>query len=226
MRDTAIHLDHVFVFTDPGADVEAASLARAGLVESYRRRHPGQGTANRCYCFDNAYLELLWVTDAAALASPPIAPTGLARRAGWRRNGASPFGIAIRIAPPDAPPPFAAWVWAPPYLPPGNSILVAERNAELRQPFLFRSPGDARPDAWTDGRAGDRQRFAGLAEIAELRLELPSDPPPAPEFLRLQESGILTVAVADDASRMVLTLSRFDGRPPRRLSLPDFAWLD
>ncbi len=53
------------------------------------------------------------------------------------------------------------------------TIPVALASEDPRQPFVFRSPGSARPDAWTDGRAGTRQRDAGLAEIAGVHLRLP-----------------------------------------------------
>ena len=161
-----LELDHVFVFVTPGAP-EAAAL---GLCESYRRRHPGQGTANVCYCFDNAYLELLWVTDRAELTAPAVARTRLAERADWRRTGASPFGIALRGPDPDTPLPFESWDYAAPFLPAGMAIPVAVASDDPRQPFLFRSPGTARPDTWPDdaggSRAGARQRPIGLAEIA------------------------------------------------------------
>ena len=212
---SAPDLCHVFVFVTPGAP-EAAALDAAGLRESFRRAHPGQGTANACWCFDNAYLELLWVDDAAAVSGPPIARTRLAERARWRETGASPFGIAVRGAMP-----CAAWDYRPPYLPAGLSIPVALSSEDPRQPFLFRSPGDARPDAWTDGRAGDRQAAAGLAEIAGVHLDLPA--PPTDDLRTLEAAGLLTLGHAG-APRMVLTLSRRDGGPPRRLSLPDFRW--
>ncbi|HEY0836833.1 MAG TPA: VOC family protein [Azospirillum sp.] len=208
-------LCHVFAFVTPGAP-EAAALEAAGLRESFRRAHPGQGTANACWCFDNAYLELLWVEDAAALAGPAIARTHLAERARWRETGASPFGIAVRGATP-----FAAWTYAPPYLPAGLSIPVALSAEDPRQPFLFRSPGDARPDAWTDGRAGGRQAAAGLAEIAGVHLEVTV--PPSDDLRALEAAGLLTLSMAE-APRMVLTLSRRDGGAPRHLSLPDVRW--
>jgi hypothetical protein len=50
-----VKIDHLFVFVEPPA-TEAAELEQAGLRESFRRRHPGQGTTNACFCFDNAYL--------------------------------------------------------------------------------------------------------------------------------------------------------------------------
>ncbi len=219
-------LCHVFVFVEPGAP-EAARLEEAGLRESFRRRHPGQGTTNVCYCFDNAYLELLWAEDEAAMTGPAIARTRLAERARWRETGASPFGIALRTEAPDEPLPFPSWDYRPPYLPAGMAIPVALASEDPRQPFLFRSPGSSRPDAWTDGRAGDRQRQAGLAEIIGIELDLPARVPPSDALRLLVEMGLLTFGgSADEQPGMVLSLSRVDGGPPRRLSLPGFRWLE
>ncbi len=219
MSHARIRLCHVFVLVEPGAP-EAAGLERAGLRESFRRTHPGQGTANVCYCFDNAYLELLWVVDGAELASPAVAPTRLAERAAWRRTGASPFGIALRTEPPEAPLPFATWDYRAPFLPPGLALPVARSSADPRQPFLFRSLGRARPDQWTDGRAGGRQRGAGLAELSALHLTLPPGLEPAAELRQLERAGLLTLGTGEDGPGMLLTLSRVGGGPPRRLSLP------
>ncbi len=92
-----LSLCHVFVFVKPGAP-EATGLYAAGMVESYRRRHPGQGTANVCFCFDNAFLELLWVTSEAEVTSPPSpAPAWPKGHAGARRG-------PVRSASPSAPP--------------------------------------------------------------------------------------------------------------------------
>lgn len=222
---TDLHLCHIFVFVPPGAP-DAATLERAGLRESYRREHPGQGTANVCYAFDNAYLELLWVTNAAELRSPAVAPTRLAERADWRQTGACPFGIALRTEPADAPLPLECWDYSAPFFPPGMAIPVTGSSTDPRQPFLFRSPGSARPDRWTDGRAGDRQSAAGLAEIAGMDLTLPPGTPPSGDLRRLEEMGLLSLGGGSPAPRLVLILSRTGGGPPRRLSLPDFAWLD
>ncbi len=223
----APQLCHVFAFVEPGAP-ERAALESAGLRESFRRRHPGQGTANVCYCFDNAYLELLWIEDGADAESPAIARTRLAERARWRDSGTCPFGISVRTERPGQPLPFPTWDYRPPYLPAGMAIPVALSSEDPRQPFLFRSPGDARPDAWTDGRAGERQRPAGLADIAGLHLALPPGVAAAPDLVPLCEAGWLTVdnAAAGEPPRMTLTLSGSDGGPPRRLSLPDCRWID
>lgn len=215
-----MEIDHLFVFVGPGAP-EAAALREAGLVESFRRRHPGQGTANACYCFDDAYLELLWVEDPEEAAAPALARLGFEARARWRETGASPFGISVRGGGPGLP--FPSWDYRPSYLPAGMAIPVAADGDDPVRPFVFRSPGNARPDAWTDGRAGARQRAAGLAEIASIRLELPPAVAPGPALRHLGEAGLVETAPGA-AHRMVLTLSRAGGGAPLRLSLPDFVW--
>ena len=43
---------------------EAAALIAAGLTEGSSITHPGQGTANRRFFFENIYVELVWVSDA------------------------------------------------------------------------------------------------------------------------------------------------------------------
>jgi hypothetical protein len=215
-----IRIDHIFVFVEPGGEREAGRLAASGLAESYRRHHPGQGTANACYCFDDFYLELLWATDPAELAAPAVAPTRLLERAAWRRNGASPFGIALSTVDARMPLPFEVWGYEAPFLPPGLSLEVACASRDPRQPFLFRSPGNTRPDAWTDGRAGTCQRAAGLAEMTGLRLDFPPDVAPDPAFLRLAELGLLALGRAE-GQRLAVSLSRSDGGPDRLLSLPD-----
>lgn len=207
-----LDLCHVFVFV---ADQHAAeeTLSRCGLRESFRRRHPGQGTANICACFDNSYLELLWPEDEAELSSAKVVRTRLAERSRWRETGASPFGIGLRSRLP-----FPSWDYRPPFLPDTASVPVALASDDPRQPFVFRSPNETRPDAWTDGRAGQRQKAAGLAEITHLRLELPVAPAPAIKILA--EKGLISLVPAVTV-RMELTISRADGGS-NRLALPEF----
>ena len=110
---------------------------------------------------------LLAALLGARLASSDYVNEKVTRRVDATRHVLTEVAT-VRVASdgPDAPLPFATWPFAPPYLPPGTTIPVALASEDPRQPFVFRSPGSARPDAWTDGRAGTRQRDAGLAEIA------------------------------------------------------------
>lgn len=152
-------LDHLFIFVDPAAPAIAA-LAQFGLAETYRRRHPGQGTENVCYRLDNAYLELLWVNDPAEIDGALVAPTGLGPRSRWRTAGTCPFGIALRH---DADPPFATWPYRPPYLPPQiPEIAMAADSADARGPLFFVSPGGAAAGQDFQPRLGWR-RITGLA---------------------------------------------------------------
>ncbi len=221
---TGPKLCHVFVFVEPEAP-EAKLLDDLGLRESCRRDHPGQGTTNVCYCFDNAYLELLWVTDQAAVTSPLIARTGLAERADWRNTCANPFGIALRGG---SPAPFPMWNYTPPYLPDGISIPVALSSADPAQPLLFMSPGNARPDQWKDGRAGERQLAAGLSEVTALQLTLAQGIAPSQDLQTLVDLGFLTLISEKQGSKptMVLSISQKDGGPERRLELPAMKWLE
>ena len=93
----AIELDHVFICVDRGAP-EAERLIEFGLCEGAPNVHPGQGTANRRFFFQNAMLELLWVEDLQEAQSSRTAPTLLWERWSGRQSGACPFGIIARPA--------------------------------------------------------------------------------------------------------------------------------
>ncbi len=210
-----MELDHLFLFIPPQGP-EPAALDALGLRESYRRSHPGQGTANLCCCFDNAYLELLWLTDAAEARAPGVARTGLAERARWRENGACPFGLALR----GEALPFPAWDYRPAYLPEDLSIPVAAFSDDPAQPLVFLSPGRQRPEQWDNGRAGRRQQAAGLREIAAVELILPAGITPAAELEGLSAEGWLRITQNGDSPQLILTLTR-DAGAPLRLQLPD-----
>jgi len=215
-----LEIDHVFVFTEPEAVQEIERLNAAGLVQSNRRRHVGQGTANACYCFDNAYLELLWAVDATELAAPAVARTRLGERSRWRKTGASPFGLAVR--PKDGgTTPFETWPYEAPFLPAGLSLPVAVASDDPAQPMLFQSPGTARPDQWTNGRAGDRQTPAGLAEITSVELAFPAGIEPADAFKRLATDDLIELKQNASGPAMTLTIARRDSGLPCTLTLPD-----
>jgi len=206
------NLCHVFVFVEDQAAALAA-LDSCGLAESFRRRHPGQGTANVAACFDNAYLELLWAEDPAELASTLVARTRLSERSRWRETGACPFGIGMR-----GRLPFPCWDYRASFLPEGAAIQVALASDDPRQPFLFRSPGTGLPDEL----AGQRQKASGLAEISGIHLDLPVGASPA--VRALADKGFLTASPAV-RHRMLLKVSTAAGGQ-RLLSLPDFAWVE
>ncbi|THF70941.1 hypothetical protein E7T06_05125 [Deinococcus sp. Arct2-2] len=171
-------IDHVSMFIEPDGP-EIARMEAAGLVETYRRSHPGQGTRNVCYCFDNLFLELLWVDEPDAARSATIARTRLYERSLWRTNGACPFGIAWRR--PSLHPALTVptWTFTPPYLPDGMSIPVATDSDDVRQPMMFESPGAAAPIEWPPEKRGSLQHDAGFGVVREILLMMPPESPPS-----------------------------------------------
>lgn len=134
-------IDHVFVCCGTGAP-EASTLLRLGFVEGTRNVHVGQGTANRRFFFQNAYLELLWVRDAAEAIEVRPREARLWERWLRRDRGASPFGIVFRpTADNDAAEktPFPTWSYRPDYLPPTLTIEMGLGTA-LEEPELIYLP--------------------------------------------------------------------------------------
>ena len=88
----SFEVDHFFICTDIGAPM-ADALASFGWVEGPPNTHPGQGTANRRFNFDNAMLELLWVHDEVEAVSEPARRLHLLER--WQGRAA---GALFRMA--------------------------------------------------------------------------------------------------------------------------------
>lgn len=122
----ALRIDHVFCFVEPGFP-EEDELREAGFTVDFGREHPGQGTRNRLVLFDNAYLELIWVSDQAEAEQNVL-------RLDRRAFGPCPFGIGLqgRIADP-----LRRHMW--PYELPGlpGGLWIYEPSTELDGPLVF-----------------------------------------------------------------------------------------
>jgi hypothetical protein len=168
-------LDHVFVCVSAGGGPEAEALVGLGLAEGPPNVHPGQGTACRRFCFSNAYLELLWVTDADEARGEAARPLRLWERWSGRRSGAGPFGILLRHSRPGVVGlPFPAWEYRPAYLPAPLCIHIAANSTTPQGPLLFCLPWCRRPGPQALGHA------AGLREITRVIVRGPCPPPPVP----------------------------------------------
>ena len=130
----ALTFDHVFICSENPAEAERA-LTDFGLQFGRRRIHRGQGTANACAFFDNAYLELLWRHDDDELQSEAVGPVGLWQRVRWRETGASPFGIAFR--PEGGEVPVETWPYLAPFLPGGANLPIVTPRFQWREPLTF-----------------------------------------------------------------------------------------
>lgn len=167
-------IDHIFVRARPGAP-EADVLAQFGLEEGSGNRHPGQGTANRRFFFHNAFIELLWLEDAAEAQSDATRSTMLYERLSAVDAGVSPFGICFRPAPgSDGQPPFAGWRYQPAYFPPGVACDIAP--GPLSEPMWFHIAPGGRPDALPPERAQPLAHRVPLREITGLAVVQPRCP--------------------------------------------------
>ncbi len=164
MSSAAFTIDHLFVCA---TRAEAGALIESGFAPGRAAVHEGQGTANLCFCFDNAYLECLWMHDEAEIRSAAVSPVSLWERTHWRENGACPFGVALRRKSPSAQP--HTWAYAAPFLPPGATLPILTPPDSPELPLVFLSPlapGD-RSHCPPAEHGGMRR------EIARVRIEMP-----------------------------------------------------
>lgn len=211
MNAQRLEIDHLFLFIEPeGPEIDA--LRRLGLTDTYCRAHPGQGTANVCFAFDNLFLELLWLTSEVEARSPAIARTRLWERRQWLNQGSCPFGVAVRgdLAGAGVP----SWDYRPPYLaqvlPDGAGIPVATASDDPAVPMAFVSPWKESPLQWPDERRGTLQQAAGFGSVLSIDLGLPARAASAP-LMHLFAAASPTLRVAQ----------RADGRHSLRLALSD-----
>ena len=214
--------DHLFLFIGPdGPEIEA--LKSLGLTETYRRAHPGQGTANACFAFDNLYLELLWTASEAEACSAAIARTKLWERSRWVGAGACPFGIAVRgdLAGAGVP----TWDYRPPYLPEGMAIPVARASDDPALPMVFVSPGHQSPADWPEARRGQLQRSAGFGKVRSVELGLPARAASAPLLRALDGAHppLGVVARSNHHHSLRLALADAQGRHTHTLDLASTA---
>jgi Glyoxalase-like domain len=186
----SFELDHVFVCASLDG-TEAAQLQSLGLTLGPSRVHPGQGTANRCFLFRNAYLELLWVHDKTEARSALTQRTRLFERWQGRSSGTCPFGICLRPASysPANDPPFAGWDYVPSYVPSSRPIHVGNNSERLDEPMLFFAAGATRPDSWPPGLSLEHR--LGVHEVTRLTWIRPAGPPVSPELQTLVDIGLL-----------------------------------
>jgi len=172
---------------------EATRLAALGLTQGPSSVHQGQGTANRCFLFHNAYLELIWVHDDAEARSPLTERIRLFERWKGRADATCPFGICLRPTRPSrvSGPPFAGWDYLPRYAPPSRPIHVGANCDRLAEPMLFFIESASRPDSWP--RQPPLQHRLGVREVTRLSWTRPTDASLSPELQAVVDAGCLSV---------------------------------
>jgi Glyoxalase-like domain len=206
---SSIAIDHVFVMCSAGAP-EGAALIRAGLTEGSSNTHPGQGTANRRFFFDNAFLELVWVSDADEARSALVAPTRLWERWAERGGRACPFGLIFRAVNEAADPPFPTWSYHPAYSP---AAIELAKGTPLDEPELFyfrfpRTPGALKTEP--------RRHALHLRILTGVRIGLPGKGPRSDAAHAVQATGLVTFVPAEGH---LMTLAFDDETQGRSLDL-------
>jgi hypothetical protein len=213
-----MELDHVFCFVRSQSEAEHA-VNQLGLVETYRRNHPGQGTSNICCCFDNAFVEFLWLTSEAEARAPHVTRLGLFERSQSKAFGSCPFGIAWRGTPTGQAP--RMWSYMPSYLPAGMEITVAAECDDHRLPLVFQSPGNTAPQDWLPERRASLQQSKGLHTILDTILTVPADLAKAPMLNWLSDQGLIKVVASPIGDySMKLDIGDAEGKLASRLVLP------
>jgi hypothetical protein len=193
-----VELDHLFFLASPDAP-ELRRLDALGLTPTYRRTHVGQGTANVCYCFDNSFLEVLWVTSQEEARTAAVARMQLAERSDWRTTGVNPFGLAWRPSGGENTH-VSTWQCTPPYLPAGVAIDVATDSDDLTQPLMFTFPGSRAPLQWPAERRGTLQTPAGFVVMHLASVWLPAGVQPSTTLTQIADAVGATIGVSGTGS--------------------------
>ena len=156
-------IDHIFIFSDCQGK-EADELVKFGLTEGSNRIHPGQGTRNRKFYFDNFFLEIVWVNSESEIKSELTAPTKLWERANYTLNGASPFGLCLASSD-DIDDLFSQSLkYRPSYIPEDLSFEIITNEKKPYLPWTCRLPATA-----VDLTAEPRQHQTGIEKLTKVK---------------------------------------------------------
>ena len=135
----SLALDHFFILTDAYAP-QADLVVALGLIEGSSNKHPGQGTANRRFYFQNTTLELLYVQDVDEALNGPAKGLRLLDRSS--NIGASPFGLVMRTPARGAKLPFDGWQYCPDYFANDQCFHVGSNSDILEEPLCIVMPNN------------------------------------------------------------------------------------
>ena len=161
----APRLHHVFVATAPGAP-EADALVELGMIEGSSNTHPGQGTANRRFFFEDMGLELIFLVDEREARSGAGRDLRLAERC--VDETASPFGLVLRADRQADATALPGWRYFPDYFEPDMFFVVGDNSDNLAEPGCFLMPPNL------PSRPPQALSPAPFRRVANVTLSLPS----------------------------------------------------
>jgi hypothetical protein len=130
-------IDH-FYFCVSKPEEAAKALLDLGFVEGAPNIHPGQGTANRRFFFQNMMMELLYVINEDELHSERTRVLGLDKQ--FHNAGRSSIGILLRPSEDEEGLcPFKSAMYQPEYLPESLYMNIAVGLNEGEPNFIYLS---------------------------------------------------------------------------------------
>ncbi|MDM1764858.1 MULTISPECIES: VOC family protein [unclassified Acinetobacter] len=167
-----MEIDHIFIRAQYSAP-EAEALKAFGLTEASSNIHTGQGTANRRFFFQNAFLELIWLNDEIEAKSEITRPTQLYERLSDLDVAVSPFGVCFRPSNTTQHNAlFQTWQYRPAYLPSQLYVEIAKNNT-LKEPMWFFLGFASRPDQASPERRQPFTHTRGLSTLTETQISIP-----------------------------------------------------
>jgi hypothetical protein len=173
-----MELDHIFIFTD-NAGQAAYELQQLGLTEGSSNVHIGQGTSCRRFYFNNAYLELVWVSNEEEIKNGAVAETKLWERSQYKQTGYCPFGFCFRRIKENKESAGLifddGWQYRPPYLPQNVYAHIASNKEFPAEPMLFEMPffGLA-PKDYSEEKKQPLHHTIGFQQITKVTVTLPA----------------------------------------------------
>jgi len=134
-----VRLDHAFVFTSAGAP-EADLLIDLGMREGTSNVHPGQGSANRRFFFDDFGLELIYITDEPEARTGPGNVIQSMKR--MDAKDGSPFGLVFRATQEADVGSFPGFPYQPLYFDKGQFFVVGSNADILSEPTCVLMPSN------------------------------------------------------------------------------------
>lgn len=134
-----MEIDHIFIFSNKKG-IEADDLVEFGFTEGSSRVHPGQGTTNRKFYFENFFLEILWVISEKEIQSEVTAKTKLWERSQFQKNQHSRFGLCLVNSESTDELFQQSEVYQPDYFPKEMSIDIITNEENPKLPWTFRLP--------------------------------------------------------------------------------------
>ena len=165
-----MEIDHIFIFSDSKGR-EADQLVEFGLTEGSNRAHPGQGTTNRKFYFENFFLEILWVINEKEIQSEQTSVTRLWDRSQFLKNEYSRFGLCLVNSNATDTLFKQSEIYQPDYFPEGMSIDIITNENYPKLPWTFRLPyrGDQKP------HTEPTEHQNGIKKLTGTEFEIPPD---------------------------------------------------